>query len=102
MFLPTLSGLAIDITIQFIEHARRELCYFVAEVDGIVVGSSGSQLFAVSPECPRRATPEIWLHLGVYVEPPCRGQGIKKLTDKALEYLKSIGCTSCPTCLAIG
>jgi len=87
----------LNITIQFISHARQELCYkaFVAEVDGIVVGSSGSQLFAgLYPnvlEEQYRKYGYIW---GVYVEPPHRGQGIaKKLTGQALEYLKSIGCT---------
>jgi len=97
MFLPTLSGLTV--TIQFIEHARRELCYkaFVAEVDGIVVGSSGSQLFAGLTnvlEEQHRKYGYIW---GVYVEPPCRGKVSPRSSQiKHSRYLKSIGCASCP------
>lgn len=87
----------LNITLQFISHARQELCYkaFVAEVDGLVVGSSGCQLNAcLYPnvlEDHYRKYGYIW---GVYVEPPYRGQGIaKQLTGTALEYLKSISCT---------
>ncbi len=87
----------LNITLEFISHARQELCYkaFVAEVDGIVVGSAGCQISAgLYPnvlEEHYRKSGYIW---GVYVEPPYRGQGIaKQLTGMALEYLKSIGCT---------
>jgi ribosomal protein S18 acetylase RimI-like enzyme len=86
-----------DITIEFIDYARRELYYqaFVAEVDGIVVGSVGCQLFAglyplVHVEQHRKYG-YIW---GVYVEPPHRGKGIaKKLTHMAIAHLKSLECT---------
>ena len=87
----------LEITLQFIESARQELCYkaFVAEIDGEVVGSAGCQLFgglyphALAEEY--RKYGYIW---GVYVEPPFRGQGIaKKLTAMTVDYLKSLGCT---------
>jgi len=87
----------LDVTIQFISRARRELCYkaFVAEVDGIIVGSAGCQvnacLYPNILEDHYRKYGYIW---GVYVEPPQRGRGIaKKLIGTALEYLKSTGCT---------
>jgi ribosomal protein S18 acetylase RimI-like enzyme len=78
-------------------HARQELGYkaFVAEIDGIVVGSVGCQLFAgLYPHIltdQYRKYGYIW---GVYVEPPYRAQGLgKKLTSRAQEYLKSLACT---------
>ncbi|HEY9636085.1 MAG TPA: GNAT family N-acetyltransferase [Coleofasciculaceae cyanobacterium] len=84
----------LDITLQFIDRARRNLCYkaFVAEVDGIVVGSTSCQLFGgLYPrilEDHYRKYGYIW---GVYVEPLHRGQGIAKtLTLQAC--VKSIGC----------
>lgn len=86
-----------DITLQFINHARRELNYkaFVAEVEGRVVGSVGCQLFTglyplVLKDCYRKYG-YIW---GVYVEPFHRDQGIaKKLTNIAIAHLKAISCT---------
>jgi ribosomal protein S18 acetylase RimI-like enzyme len=86
-----------EIILQFIEQARHDLFYqgFVAEVDNVVVGSVGCQLFAgLYPNVFKphyRKSGYIW---GVYVEPSYRRQGIaKKLTNKAIEYLKSIDCT---------
>lgn len=86
-----------DITLQFIDRARRELYYqaFVAEVDGYAIASVSCQLFAgLYPdilEAQYRKYGYIW---GVYVEPSHRGQGIaKKLTLQACNYLKSLGCT---------
>jgi len=87
----------LDITLQFIDRARRELGYqaFVAEVDGNAIGSVSCQLFSgLYPnilEEQYRKYGYIW---GVYVEPSHRHQGIaKKLTLQACDYLKSIGCT---------
>jgi ribosomal protein S18 acetylase RimI-like enzyme len=84
-------------TIEFMSHARQTLGYkaFVAEIDGIVVGSVGCQLFAgLYPHIltdQYRKYGYIW---GVYVEPPYRAQGLgKKLTSRAQEYLKSLACT---------
>lgn len=87
----------LEIVLQFISHARKELSYkaFVAEVDGLVVGSAGCQLFAgvypIALADNHRKYGYIW---GVYVESPYRGQGIaKKLTSTAIDYLKSLNCT---------
>jgi ribosomal protein S18 acetylase RimI-like enzyme len=86
-----------EITLEFIEQARRELQYkaFIAEIEGKVVGSAGCQVFAGL--YPQALKPEyrkygyIW---GVYVEPPYRRQGIaKKLTLKAIAHLNSLQCT---------
>lgn len=87
----------LDMTMEFISHARQELSYkaFVAEIDNIVIGSVSCQLFAglypqVLKDCYRKYG-YIW---GVYVEASHRGQGIgKKLTNRAVDYLKSIRCT---------
>lgn len=87
----------LEITLQFIEQARRDLFYkaFVAEVDGAVVGSASCQLY--SGLYPNVFIPEyrkygyIW---GVYVEPSYRKQGIaKQLTSMAVNHLKAVGCT---------
>ncbi|GAB1539932.1 hypothetical protein NUACC21_26010 [Scytonema sp. NUACC21] len=86
-----------DITLQFIEQARKHLFYkgFVAEVDGVVVGSASCQLYnglyPIIVQEQYRKYGYIW---GVYVEPPRRRQGIaKQLTSMAVKHLKEIGCT---------
>lgn len=86
-----------EITLEFIDGARREQHYqaFVAEVDGVVIGSAGCQLFAgLYPQAlaeHHRKYGYIW---GVYVEPPYRGKGIaKQLTRMAIAYLNALGCT---------
>jgi ribosomal protein S18 acetylase RimI-like enzyme len=83
--------------VQFMSYARQELGYkaFVAEIDGLVVGSVGCQLFAgLYPNIlkdPYRKYGYIW---GVYVESDFRGQGLaKRLTSMAIEYLISLACT---------
>lgn len=84
-------------TLKYIEGARQSLEYkaFIAETEGEIVGSVSCQLFAglyplVFNEKLRRYG-YIW---GVYVEKPYRNRGIgKKLTNKAIDYLKSIDCT---------
>jgi ribosomal protein S18 acetylase RimI-like enzyme len=87
----------LDRTLQFIAHARQQLCYqaFVAEVDRRVVGSASCQLF--SGLYPNILTPDyrqfgyIW---GVYVESAYRRNGIaKQLTSHTIAHLKAIGCT---------
>lgn len=84
------------ITQVFIDQARQDLAYqaFVAEINNIIVGSVGCQLFSglyphiLVDECRRYGY--IW---GVYVESSYRHQGIgKQLTLQARDYLKSIGC----------
>lgn len=86
-----------DITLQFINQARRELHYqaFVAEIGDAVVGSAGCQLFAgLYPQALAEHYRKYGYIWGVYVEPPYRGQGIaKKLTSMAIAHLKSLGCT---------
>jgi GNAT superfamily N-acetyltransferase len=87
----------LEITLQFIEQARRDLFYkaFMAEVDGGVVSSASCQIY--SGLYPNVLIPEyrkygyIW---GVYVEPSYRKQGIaKQLTSATVNYLKTVGCT---------
>lgn len=87
----------LETVLQFISYASKELSYkaFLAEVDGLVVGSAGCQLFAglypIALADHYRKYGYIW---GVYVEPPYRGQGIaKKLTNTTVDYLKSLNCT---------
>ena len=82
---------------QYLNKARRALGYqaFVAEVNHQVVGSVGCQRFAgLYPnilEASYRQDGYLW---GVYVEPDFRHQGIAtQLTDRAIAYLRSIGCT---------
>ncbi|ARV63136.1 GNAT family N-acetyltransferase [Nostocales cyanobacterium HT-58-2] len=87
----------LEITLQFIEQARRDLFYkaFVAEIDSVVVGSASCQLYVglypdvLMPQY--RKYGYIW---GVYVEPSYRRQGIaKQLTSMAVNHLKAVGCT---------
>lgn len=86
-----------DLTLQFIEQVQQNLSYkaFFAEVDNKIIGSVSCQLFAglyplILTEKQRKYG-YIW---GVYVESAYRQQGIgKKLTQSAIDYLKSIGCT---------
>jgi ribosomal protein S18 acetylase RimI-like enzyme len=86
-----------NITLQFIDHAERELSYkaFVVEVDGTVVGSTSCQLFAgLYPNVLAEQYRKYGYIWGVYVEPAYRGQGLaKRLTQKAITYLKTLGCT---------
>ena len=87
----------LEITLQFIEHARLKLHYkaFVAELDGAVIGSASCQLFAgLYPHVLTEQYRKYGYIWGVYVEPPHRGQGLaKKLTAMARDHLKSLNCT---------
>ncbi|GAA6621116.1 GNAT family N-acetyltransferase [Scytonema sp. NUACC26] len=87
----------LNITLQFVEKARRELFYkaFVAEVEGAVVGSASCQLHSgLYPNIIKQEYRKYGYIWGVYVEPSYRRQGIaKQLTSKAVTYLKEIGCT---------
>lgn len=90
---------------HYLDDARRSLDYqaFVAEVTNTeqsteqsqIVGSVGCQRFAgLYPNilnASYRQDGYIW---GVYVEPAARRQGIAtQLTDRAIAYLRAIGCT---------
>ncbi len=84
-------------TLQFIAQARETLAYqaFIAEVQGVIVGSAGCQFFAGLYPVPfqphYRQDGYIW---NVYVDPRHRQQGIgRTLTQRCLDYLQSIGCT---------
>jgi ribosomal protein S18 acetylase RimI-like enzyme len=87
----------LEIVIKFIDRARQELAYqaFVAEIAGTIVGSVGCQIFdglypLVLVDSYRKYG-YIW---GVYVEPSYRRRGIaSKLTLKAIDRLKDLGCT---------
>lgn len=87
----------LNIMLNYIEQARQTLHYqaFVAEVDGQIVGSAGCQQFAglypLILKTDYRHYGYIW---GVYVEPAYRKRGIAtQLTQRTIDYLKSIGCT---------
>ncbi|NJL46500.1 MAG: GNAT family N-acetyltransferase [Leptolyngbyaceae cyanobacterium SM2_5_2] len=87
----------LPISLEFIATARRTLHYqaYVAEVDGIIVGSASGQLFAgLYPPIlttHHRQYGYIW---GVYVEPAHRNQGIAtRLTRLMVDYQKALGCT---------
>ena len=87
----------LETTLQFINNARQDLFYqaFIAEVDGVAIGSASCQIFAgLYPQVlveNYRKYGYIW---GVYVETAYRGKGIaKQLTNMAIAYLKSLGCT---------
>ena len=82
---------------HYLDETRRSLDYqaFVAEVNHRVVGSVGCQRFAgLYPnilEASYRQDGYLW---GVYVEPDFRRQGLAtQLTDRAIAYLRSLGCT---------
>jgi ribosomal protein S18 acetylase RimI-like enzyme len=84
--------------LQFIREGRtyRNSAAFLAIVDGEVAGSAVCQTH-VSP------FPEVILPLhrqfgyiwSVYVEPKCRRGGLaRRLVERALDHLRSIGCTT--------
>lgn len=87
----------LETVIQFIETARRDLQYqaFVAEVDSLIIGSVGCQLFAGLYPHALAATYRKYGYIwGVYVEPSYRCLGLgKRLTSTAVDYLNSIKCT---------
>ncbi|PAX54101.1 GNAT family N-acetyltransferase [Brunnivagina elsteri] len=86
-----------EIIIQFIENARQNLFYqsFLAEIDGVIVGSTSCQLYAgLYPNAIKSNYRQFGYIWGVYVEPEYRRKGIaKQLTNTAIEHLKNIGCT---------
>jgi ribosomal protein S18 acetylase RimI-like enzyme len=85
------------IILQFIQNARDNLQYqgFIAEVDGVIVGSTSCQLYTgLYPNVFKDKYRKLGYIWGVYVEPAYRKQGIgKQLTRVSVDYLKNIGCT---------
>jgi len=84
-------------TVKFIQNARRELQFqaFVAQIEHQIIGSVSCQLYAglyPSPfQIQHRHYGYIW---NVYVDAKYRRQGIAtKLTQAAVEHLKSLHCT---------
>ena len=86
-----------EIILQFINNARQDLFYkaFIAEVDGVAIGSASCQIFAgLYPQVLAENYRKYGYIWGVYVELAYRGKGIaKQLTNMAIAYLKSLGCT---------
>ena len=86
-----------SIVVEYIDNARQALNYqaFVALKGDVVVGSVGCQRFAgLYPNVLKPAYRMYGYIWGVYVEPAHRQQGIAtQLTQHAIAYLKSIGCT---------
>lgn len=87
----------LETTLQFINNARQDLFYqaFIAEVDGVAISSASCQIFAgLYPQVLAENYRKYGYIWGVYVEPKYRGKGIaKQLTNMAIAYLKSLGCT---------
>jgi GNAT superfamily N-acetyltransferase len=86
-----------EMILHFIENAREKLFYqsFLAELDGVIVGSTSCQLYTgLYPNIIKSNYRQFGYIWGVYVEPKYRRKGIaKKLTNTAIKYLESIGCT---------
>lgn len=85
------------ITQAFIDQARTDHAYqgFLADVDGVVVGSAGCQLFAGLYPNVLAQTERLYGYIwGVYVEASHRRLGIAtRLTQATMAYLKDLGCT---------
>jgi ribosomal protein S18 acetylase RimI-like enzyme len=86
-----------DIALEFIATARQTLAYqaFVAEVDGVIIGSAGGQRFSgLYPLILLPAQRQYGYIWGVYVEPAYRQQGVAtRLTQLVVEHLTNLGCT---------
>lgn len=87
-----------EITLQFIAQVRQTMQFaaFVASMDGTGLGSVSCQLYEKPYPQIVRAQYRLWGYIwGLYVEPDYRGQGIgKRLMSRAIDYLKSLGCSS--------
>ena len=84
-------------TLQFIAKARQELFFqaFIGKIDGETVGSVSCQIFAGLYPFPFKPSIRKYGYIwNVYVESAYRSQGIgSKLTNKAIDYLRSLECT---------
>jgi GNAT superfamily N-acetyltransferase len=91
------SALVPDWEQRFIRHHARgadagELCYFVAEADGRIVGSAVALTVTSFTNELETGPPRGYL-ANIFVEKPWRKQGIARdLTSAALDWLRSIGC----------
>ncbi|QUY43076.1 GNAT family N-acetyltransferase [Acaryochloris marina] len=85
------------VTLEFLATARDQLGYqgYIASLDAAMVGSVGCQLFSgLYPSLIHRDQRHYGYIWGVYVESAYRRQGIgRKLTEVAVEYLRSQHCT---------
>ena len=86
-----------EITLNFITQVRQTMHFgaFVASVDGTAIGSVSCQLYEKPLPQIVRAQYLKWGYIWfLYVGPDYRGQGIgKRLMSRAIDYLKSLGCS---------
>ena len=87
----------LEMTLNFIAKARQELSFqaFVAKIDNKIIASVSCQLFAgLYPSIFKPNIRQYGYIWNVFVESAYRRQGIgTKLTQTAIDYLQSLGCT---------
>ena len=87
----------LKMTLNFIAKARQELSFqaFVAKIDNKIIASVSCQLFAgLYPSIFKPNIRQYGYIWNVFVESAYRRQGIgTKLTQTAIDYLQSLGCT---------
>lgn len=87
----------LEMTLGFIAKARQELSFqaFVAKIDNKIIASVSCQLFAgLYPSIFKPNIRQYGYIWNVFVESAYRRQGIgTKLTQTAIDYLQSLGCT---------
>ena len=86
-----------EMTLQFIVKARQELFFqaFIGKIDEKTVGSVSCQIFAGLYPFPFKPSIRKYGYIwNVFVESAYRRQGIgSKLTNRAIDYLRSLECT---------
>lgn len=87
----------LEVTIGFIQRARPELSFqaFVGRINDEIVASVSCQLFAGLYPAPFKPSFRQYGYIwNVFVESDYRRQKIgTKLTNRAIEYLRSLDCT---------
>ena len=87
----------LEMTLNFIAKARQELSFqaFVAKIDNKIIASVSCQLFGgLYPSIFKPNIRQYGYIWNVFVESRYRRQGIgTKLTQTAIDYLQSLGCT---------
>ncbi len=87
----------LEMTLGFIAKVRQELSFqaFVAKIDNKIIASVSCQLFAgLYPSIFKPNIRQYGYIWNVFVESAYRRQGIgTKLTQTAIDYLQSLGCT---------